>query len=268
MHVSYESYHQFSAPLEGRVATMYCDCKGLITTGVGNLINTIASAMALPWLLSDGTKASTAAIHADWDKLHNSAMDYAKWKWSVYAKTMLCHLSDEGIDELVRHTLALNEATLKKRFPAWDSFPADAQLAIMSVSWAVGAGFYVKFQNLAKCIDEQDWEGCVASCKIREEGNPGVVPRNAKNRFCFHNASVVKAQGLPVETLCWPDVAGVSPVSSAATPAVMAARDAEIAQAAWHALEISPYDPPGAGDALLEYEKASDTDPSPPPSEA
>ena len=73
-----------------------------------------------------------------------------------------------------------------------------------SVLWAVGAGFYTKFPNLARCIDAQDWLGCVASCKIREEGNPGVVPRNAKNRLCFTNAAHVVAAGLDVNETFWP----------------------------------------------------------------
>jgi GH24 family phage-related lysozyme (muramidase) len=207
MHVSFDAYHEFSAPMEGRVPTMYCDILGLITTGVGNLINTLPQALALPWLLVDGTKADQADIAADWHKLHDNAQYYAARKWNVYAKTMLCHLSDEGIDALVQRQLDANEAIIRKRWPGWDKFPADAQLAIMSMAWAVGAGFYTKFPNLAQAIDQHAWELCVQTCKIREEGNPGVVPRNAKNRFCFHNAAIVKNCGMDVAKLHWPDTA-------------------------------------------------------------
>jgi hypothetical protein len=128
----------------------------------------------------------------------------------------------------------------------------------MSIAWAVGAGFYQKFGNLAKCIDAQDWEGCVATCKIREDNNPGVVPRNAKNRFCFHNAAVVAANTLPAERLWWPEVAqaGFHNVDGESAKA-----EAELALAAWHALDTCPYSPPGSGAATIDYENG-DTDPS------
>lgn len=237
MKVSYESYHAFSAPMEGRVPTMYCDCLGLITTGVGNLINTPSEAEALPWKLHDGSRADLADVRADWNKLHDGAQHYAKLKWTVYANTMRCHLEDAAIDALVRRTLAANEVTLRKRFDQWDSFPADAQLAIMSMAWAVGAGFYAKFPMLSRCIDAQDWDGCIANCKIREEGNPGVVPRNAANRFCFHNAALVKKLGVDTDTLYWPGVMSGGDVTGAHD----AKADAEAQLAAWHALDLCPF---------------------------
>ena len=38
----------FSAPFEGRLHYMYLDVKGLVTTGVGNLIDSVGAAQALP----------------------------------------------------------------------------------------------------------------------------------------------------------------------------------------------------------------------------
>lgn len=275
MHVSYEAYHRFSSPLEGRVPTMYCDCKGLITTGVGNLINTQASALALPWLLADGSLANQADVLADWNKLHVDAAHYALLKWMVYAKDLRCHLSEEAIDALVKRTLAANEAIFRKRYSLWDFFPADAQIAIMSVAWAVGPAFWTTphpgFTNLDRYIAAQDWEGCVAACTIKEAGNPGVVPRNAKNRFCFHNAALMKADDTNNDDqLSWPEL--YKP--GANVPVLLAAaeqskKDAELKLAAWHALDLNPFTPL-AGEALHYYEaaSASDTDPSPPPSEA
>ena len=35
-----DRWHEFSEPLEGRVNSMYLDVKGLVTTCVGNLIDT------------------------------------------------------------------------------------------------------------------------------------------------------------------------------------------------------------------------------------
>lgn len=215
MRISYEQYHGFSADLEGRVPKMYCDVFGYITTGVGNLINTLAQVLALPWLLADGSKASEADIKADFDLCRANATTWAKLKWTVYAKQLRCHLSEEAIDGLVKRTLAANEAIYRKRWPKYDSFPADAQLAINSMGWAVGAAFYVKFGNLAKCIDAEDWAGCVATCKIRDgldtpqksDDNLGIVPRNKRNKVLFANAQIVKERGMDPNILHWPNSA-------------------------------------------------------------
>lgn len=262
MHLTFEQYHEFSAPLEGRVSKMYCDVFGLITTGVGNLINTQAEALALPWLLADGSPASKADVLADFNLCRANAAKFAKLKWSVYAGQLRCHLSDAAIDELVKTVLARNESYMRRAFPEWDKFPADAQLACLSMAWAVGAGWPAKFVNCTNAIRRQDWEGAVASCKIREgtpgqpDWNPGVVPRNAKNRFLFHNAAIVKAEGLPVETLHWPNVApdrsGLRAASAAAAKAA-----AELKQAALQALSNFPYQSREGGAALRDYEAAA-----------
>jgi hypothetical protein len=276
MRFTYEQYHAFSAPLEGdRVPTMYCDCLGLITVGTGNLINTLPQALALPWLLADCSKADQADVAADWHKLADARGYYAQRKWTVYTKTMRCHLPPEAVDALCQRQLAANEAQFRKRWPAYDTFPADAQLAIHSMGWAVGAGFHIKFPYLSACIDRQDWEGCVAACAIRTEGNPGVVPRNAKNKLCFHNAAIVANCKLDGSVLRWPETA-IAPFEPAerGQAVVLAKAAAELAEAAWLAHELSRSAVvPSAGAALREYEEAGlvderhDTEPAPPPTE-
>ncbi len=254
MHITFRQYHQFSVNLEGRVPKMYCDVFGFITTGVGNLINTLHEALALPWLLEDGTPASQADIAADWNLLHADALTFGNLKWTVYAHRLKCHLSEQSIDELVARTLATNEGYFRKRWPKYDTFPADAQLAMLSMSWAVGAAFYKKFPNLATCIDHEDWDGCVATCKIRDgldtpqksDDNMGIVPRNARNKFLFHNAAIVKAGGGDITILHWPDVApDLSGLKEAAARAAKASAELQ-----------------SAAEAQFEWDKRSDTDPS------
>jgi hypothetical protein len=244
MKFSYESYHAFSAPLEGRVDAMYCDVLGLITCAVGCLIDPIYLAKEIRWTLEDGSVADMAQVTADWNLLKAGAQHYAKLHWKYARAATKCRLTEDEIDRLVKVRLTANETQMRKTFPDWDSFPADAQLAIMSMCWAVGAGWPTKFPNLKRCVLQQDWEGCVASCKIREEGNPGVVPRNAKNRFCFHNAALTK--GTPfADTLEWPEVANFEVFSPdgklKADEAFAAQQDAELKLAAWHALELCPF---------------------------
>lgn len=253
MYVTREQYHAFSTPLEGRVPSMYVDGKGLITCGVGNLIDPFTLAQSLPWTLDTGAPAGAEQVQLDWRKLKDGAAHYSKLHWKFAQADTKCRLTDAAIDALVDRQIQGNEEILRKRFSGWDQFPADAQLAIMSIAWAVGAGFYRIFTNLAKAIDSEDWEACVLTCKIKEEGNPGVVPRNAKNRFCFHNAALTHAAGGDVATLWWPDVAHAENAADAAM-ATQAKQDAEVSLAAWHALATCPYQVQPSGAALTEFE--------------
>ncbi len=274
MHLSYDEYHEFSAPLEGRVPGMYCDILGLITCAIGNLIDTRNGAYpqalveSIKWTLADGSPAPVEQVRADWRLLKADCMRFAKLHWKYALAATKCRLTDSEIDRIVKERLSINEAAMRRTFPDWDKFPADAQLAIMSMCWAVGTGWPAKFGNLTRFVRAQDWAKAAQldnpadphsnwAGKIREAGNPGVVPRNLKNRFCFLNAATVKASGSDVTRLHWPDVApDMSGVRAASAQAAKAA--AELKLAALHALEL--YKPMSAVDAQLEWDKASEAE--------
>src|SRR5690242_21318627 len=80
MHPSVRSqFRAFNEPFEGSVPYMYLDIKGLVTVGVGNLIDPVELATALPFRFKDkpgigtpGALASTNQIAAEWRKLKNT----------------------------------------------------------------------------------------------------------------------------------------------------------------------------------------------------
>lgn len=231
----YASWENFSRPLEGRVAHMYVDVLNLITVGVGNLIDPVSQAIPLPFKHKDGTLATQAEIRNAWNALKNhpglmvnGTLKPLKNLHYKYAEAVTnLYLDDADIDKLVRQRMDSNEAYLKKVLPNWNHFPADAQLAIMSMAWAVGAGFMKKFPTLTKYLLASDWgtwdpttktgTGAAGNCTIREAGNPGVVPRNARNRMCFTNAGIVQANGMDISVLHWPSVA-IAPSAPVAEP--------------------------------------------------
>lgn len=200
-----DHYHEYSEPLEGRVHSMYLDILGLVTTGVGNLIDTAEGAARLPWKHEKtGQPATHNEVVASWREL-KARKDLSRMHWKYAAALNDLRLSDGDIDALVRSKLMSNEAYIRGHyFPDWDSFPADAQLGIMSMAWAVGPGFPTKFGNFTNRVLKGDWAGAKECCAIREAGNPGVVPRNKANRICFANADIVVKHGLDPEVLNWP----------------------------------------------------------------
>lgn len=227
-----DNWHTFSTPLEGRVHSMYVDVKQLVTCAVGNLIDPISLALQLPWKHErSGALATADEVRAAWNDIKQNAPTLCKMHWKYAAVRNDLRLSDEDIDALVHQKLHEFYAYLKKHhFPALDVYPADAQLGILSMSWACGPGFPQTFKNFKRAVLNGDWEGARASCKIREEGNPGVVPRNKHNRTCFSNAAIVVQSDLDRTRLYWP---GVPTLESEPPPAPEPEHDPPPAQAHW-----------------------------------
>jgi hypothetical protein len=235
-----DGFLAFTQPLEGRVSSMYLDVLGLVTTGVGNLIDPVDAALALPWKHDGSDQPATKdEIRAAWSLLR-SHQEYSRRSTAAARALTKLHLDEDAIDALVVGKLRENaNFVATHHFPMFAHYPADAQLGIMSMAWAVGAGFPLKFPTFKSAVLAGDWDGARDACSIREAGNPGVIPRNAANRVLFGNAEIVERCGLPPDVLNWPRVAmgDRSPTQRAAnlgTLVVTALDDARL-----HALELT-----------------------------
>ena len=187
-----EIFPEFSKKFEGRVAWMYLDIKGLVTTGVGNLIDPVGAAMCLPFVhRSDMSLASPSEIAAEWSSIKHH-VELAKQGHRSASKFCKLMLTDDSIDVLVRQKLLANEKYLRRRFAEWDEWSADAQLAVLSMAWAMGAGFTRVFKTFTKNCETQHWADASANCSINSKGNPGVIPRNAADRALLLAAQSVK----------------------------------------------------------------------------
>lgn len=230
----------FSEEFEGHVQFMYLDIIGLVTCGIGNLIDPVSEALKLPWKRPDGSLATSEQVQQEWQAI-KARQDLRKRHFRFAAPVTTVRLHDPDIAALVHSRLRGNVKILRGYFPDWDMFPADAQLGICSMAWAVGAGFPVLFPNFTADAVIQDWLGAREHCAIRSEGNPGVIARNAANRICFANAAAVLAKGLERDVLYWPGQApekrieppprSLSPTPFVPDPnitAVHEARDSEI----------------------------------------
>jgi GH24 family phage-related lysozyme (muramidase) len=194
-------FPSFSAKFEGRVHFCYLDIKGLVTIGVGNLIDPVGAALHLPFVhSSDNSPASPSEIAAEWSTIKQHT-GLAKEGYQAAGRIAKLMLTDDSIDVLVRRRLLADEAYLKKTFLDWEAWPADAQLAVLSMAWALGAGFTRVFKSFSACCDRLDWSGAAANCSINSTGNPGIVPRNIANHALLIAAQSVAAQGLDPEQI-------------------------------------------------------------------
>jgi hypothetical protein len=193
----------FSQPLEGRVRWMYLDIKGLVTTGVGNLIDPVTSALKLPFVhKSDGSPANEAEIGAEWQRLKGNQALAQKGHTACEAITEL-RLTDVAVDQLVLAKFDGNDRVLRQAFSNWNEWPADAQLGAHSMAWA-GAGFPVKWPKFKAAAEARNWKAVAAESHIDETGNPGVKARSAAHDQLFHNADVVESSDLDRATLHYP----------------------------------------------------------------
>ncbi len=187
-----EVFYAWNAQYEGAVLWMYADIKNYITTGVGNLIDPIDRALSLPWRHEDGTAASDDEIREAWYAVKDDPKSASKGHKYAEGLTDL-RLTEGDVAELVDSMMQKNAAALAKRWPAFPSWPADAQLATLSMAWAMGSGF--NFPTFSAAVAVQDFVTASQNCTIKEEGNPGVIPRNKANRELFLAAADVLASG-------------------------------------------------------------------------
>lgn len=213
----------FTVQFEGRVHTMYADVRGLITTGVGNLIDPIQAALSLPWRHADGGLASVDQIRADWNSLKSRGVSVAHHNPDVQASIagLTLHLDDAAIDALVRSRLESNAADLQRRhFPKFADYPSDAQMAILSLAWAAGSDWPTHFPACKAAILAGHWDVAAKEGQLRATApdgtpNPGVIPRNSAQIICFANAEVTELYNLDPEPLYYPSFVNAAAAAQA-----------------------------------------------------
>ena len=184
------AWRRFNESLEGLTSWMYLDIKGLVTTGMGNLIDPVAAALALTWFDASDVQASPDQVRAEWNRIKNNHALAHQGAQAAKAVATL-HLQDADINTLILGKLDQNEAILKANpaFEDIDAWPADAQLALLSMAWAMGPGFGPHFPHFSHACAARDFAAAADECAMDVVGNPGLIRRNAANRQAFRFAA-------------------------------------------------------------------------------
>lgn len=184
-------FPSFSTRFEGRVNFMYLDIKKLVTTGIGNLIDPFPLAQNLPWQpKAEPDRAATAdEIAAEWNLVKSDPGGRSQRGGGSFGAVTTLQLSDDAIDALVRQKLTgmANFLVNRPEFASFEDWPADAQLGLLSMAWAMGPGF--KFPNFQAACADQDFRAAADQCHMADESNPGLRPRNAANKQLFLSAA-------------------------------------------------------------------------------
>lgn len=215
-----KAFVPFTVAFEGGyIGWMFPDVKGLVSTGFGLLLDPVAMALTLPWKRADGTLASREEIVEDFNAVKNYPNAARLGHKSVEHVAKL-RLDNDGLEHAFQGKLNQMESYLKKRFLDFEEWPADAQLATLSMAWACGPAF--RFPKLEAALWLREFDTAAIECFMPEEKTiGGLRPRNAANRILYQNAAIVQAEMCP-DDLYWPcdlTTIGVDPTKADTEPA-------------------------------------------------
>ena len=210
------AFYDFNRPMEGDIPWFYQDVKGLVSIGVGILCDPIQLALNLPMVWPGGDPAGRSAIASEWLRIKNLPPDdkgrTAAQLGHLYAKPFTkLRLTEEGLRLTVESKMNVNEQVLRRAFFGWDTWPADAQMATLSMSWAVGPAFWSPqagrnyWPKLTAALKGCDFRTAAVECFLSEEKTiSGLRPRNKANRLLFENAAIVEEKRLDPGALYYP----------------------------------------------------------------
>ena len=207
---------------EGVADVMYTDVLGLVTTAIGYLIdsnsntapmadmNGYAPALLIPWIhKSDGQLATQAEIIQDWQTVKSAHVQSGSFDLPNDKKITQLKIPQLVIQDLTASRMAGNEKELLKSLPGFAGFPADAQMAIHGMAWAMGGAFIsvYGFKAFADAANRGDWAAAKANSAFK-----GAAPqRKAGQDKMFDNAAKVVANKLDPATLYYPGDASFAP---------------------------------------------------------
>jgi hypothetical protein len=215
------AYLKMSKKFEGLLPWPYVDNHkdengnpdGLVTTGMGNLIDPVGRMLSLPWRHGiGGPLASQQEVIAAFNAVKHSGMNEAGGGNQGHLTDL--RLNDEDIQNLIQSKIQENEKTLRQRVPRYDSLPVEVQIVLNSMAWAMGANFkYPKFlgyinqpvPNFKAAADECYMpDNKEKNLKFPPKLNPGLRPRNIANQILLIIADKKVKAGAAMDNLLEP----------------------------------------------------------------
>lgn len=210
-----EVFFPYTIEHEGMLAYPYADSRNLITVGPGVLVDdgTPNMMLAQPWRIRGagwsnknpvgGVRASADHVRATYNALKNHPYQ-GKHPAAGMAYEGLSNLTLDAAALKAIYDWKLGEATgyLDKTFPEWTSWPADAQLASLTMIWAMGDPLAVAkpFRAWASALRSQDFAKAAKESSYSTgygllDGRPGTSANERNYRLYMNAAETVQERG-------------------------------------------------------------------------
>lgn len=182
-----DAFLAWTEKFESFLTWFYLDVKGFVTIGYGNLVDPISAISGLMFVNADGSPASAVQVQGAWQAVKR-LQGLAPEGGGTFERFTSVRATRDSINALCGAKLALIAKHVRAYFPGWDDFPADGQLLICSMCWAMGDGALAHWPHFVAAVNAGDWlavatpHGTPASCQMSEVGqNASFKRRNAAN---------------------------------------------------------------------------------------
>jgi GH24 family phage-related lysozyme (muramidase) len=186
-----EAFPIITRPHEDDIPHMYRDSIGKVTVGMGRLIDTEAGitteALRYPFKNRAGGWVSEAVIAAEFAKIKAAPKGAP-----AAAKIVTLFLDQADRDTILFRTLDAFERVIASIFGEWETWPADAQLALLSMAWNVGPAFDTEWPTLTENLRQQNWLYAAENAIPRDQDGEFVkAARWTQNRELWTNAAAI-----------------------------------------------------------------------------
>lgn len=142
---------------------MYLDTVSKVTIGYGLMMPNAAAALAVDLLHKDKRRASGAEKEAEWRRVRALSADGAKLNFVAehYLKGAQLFITGDEAQRLMLLKLDEFLGNLRKIYPGFDTFPEDAQVALMDMIYNLGWKVKTVFVSFTRSINDPkgpDWK--------------------------------------------------------------------------------------------------------------
>ena len=167
---------------EGLVNFMYLDSKSRVTIGYGTMLPDAASATAIDLRHPNKQPAKPEEKRAEWERLRKISPAGTDRNYSAqsYRKDAKLFIMESEADRLRLLKLDCFIAELRIAYPGFDTFPEDAQVAMMDMVYNLGGGGITKkFPKFTRAVNNPkgpDWKTAAL-----ESNRPDLSPERNKD---------------------------------------------------------------------------------------
>ena len=163
-------YFDDLAEWEGETTWLYCDVRGLVTIGIGNLVKDADACAALPLahalLLPDGSPAPEVTEDNKRDAYCRVLNAFNSPKSAnAYRAISDLRLTEGFVAQLVGQRLETEfYPGLLRLCPSFDGFPLSARRALVDMAYNLGVHGLSEFPHLLEACNAGDWAEAARQC--------------------------------------------------------------------------------------------------------
>jgi GH24 family phage-related lysozyme (muramidase) len=166
---------------------LYCDVRGFVTVGIGNLLASPQACAELPFQHRDGLPATEDEKADAWDRVRRA---FDRRKSAAYYRAFAnIRLTEDFVRSLACQRLEREFLPgIVRLCPQFKAFPLPARRALVDMAYNLGVGGLGMFPHMLAACNAGDWEMAANQCHrstCRES-------RNAWTAQMFIDADVAK----------------------------------------------------------------------------